>query len=460
MDCSDSRRFSNIRAKPNSLESAKTISLLVNVSIVKYTRAKKGEFVNSTIGTDRQASREQITAECIDRALHTLRQFLGLEVAFISEFESENRVIKHLDIEGDASPLSLGQSLPLDEGYCLDVVEGRLPELIPDTRLVARAASKPETDAFPIGAHVSVPIPLKEGGIYGTLCCLGAKPVPGLGEHDLQVMRAVAELIGSHLDILLVAHRKNDVRRLVIETAMAAGLPDIAYQPVFHLTNGQIVGAEALSRFPIEPIRSPDKWFAEAANVGLESALAELAIRHALTRFTAGFEAGVVLGLNISPSLVCQVDLVHLFDGFPCNQIYLEITEHEIVEDYEALADALVPVRALGVRVAIDDMGSGYANIRHVLKMKPDAIKIDASLINDIDKDFMKEAWLAGVMEFARLSSCVVLAEGIETEEELAVLHRLGVPLGQGFLLGRPMPVDDVIAAAVVSRTGPVAQHG
>ncbi|MCV9964913.1 EAL domain-containing protein [Pararhizobium sp. BT-229] len=402
--------------------------------------------------TDKRASREQITAECIDRALHTLRQFLGLDVAFISEFDNENRVIRHLDVEGDQSLLSVGQAIPLDEGYCLDVVEGRLPELIPDTSLVSRAAAKQETESFPIGAHVSVPIPLKEGGIYGTLCCLGMKPVPGLGERDLQVMRAVAELIGFHLDILLAAHRKNDVRRLVIETAMAAGLPDIAYQPVFRLATGQIVGAEALSRFPIEPVRSPDKWFAEAANVGLESALSELAIRHALTRFTAGFEAGVVLGLNISPSLVCQVDLVHLFEGFPCGQILLEITEHEIVEDYEALAEALVPIRALGVRVAIDDMGSGYANIRHVLKMKPDTIKIDASLINDIDKDPMKEAWLAGIMEFARLSSCEVLAEGVETKEELAVLHRLGVHLGQGFLLGRPMPVDEVIEAAIASR--------
>lgn len=412
---------------------------------------EKGQFVNSQ-NDDQRASREKITAECIDHALHTLRQFLGLDVAFISEFEDENRIIKHLDVEGDDSPFSVGLAIPLEQGYCLDVVEGRLPELIPDTSVVSRAAAKPETASFPIGAHVSVPIPLKDGGIYGTLCCLGVKPVPGLGERDLQVMRAVAELIGSHLDMLLDAHRKNDVRRVVIETAMAAGLPNIDYQPVVRLGTGEIVGAEALSRFPIEPARSPDKWFADAANVGLDQALAELAIRHSLARFTDGFDAGVVLGLNVSPSLVTKVDFAHLFEGFPCKQIFLEITEHEIVEDYEALADALVPIRALGVRVAIDDMGSGYANIRHVLKMKPDAIKIDASLINDIDKDPMKEAWLAGIMEFARLSSCVVLAEGVETEAELAVVKRLGVNLGQGFLLGRPMTVEAVIEAALAAR--------
>jgi EAL domain-containing protein (putative c-di-GMP-specific phosphodiesterase class I) len=413
--------------------------------------AEKGQFVNSH-NDDQRAIREKITAECIDHALRTLRQFLGLDVAFISEFEGENRIIKHLDTAGDASPLSVGLSIPLEQGYCLDVVEGRLPELIPDTSLVSRAAAKPETALFPIGAHVSVPIPLKDGGIYGTLCCLGIRAVPGLGERDLQVMRAVAELISSHLDILLDTHRKNDVSRVVIETAMAAGLPDIAYQPIFRLATGEIIGAEALSRFPVEPVRSPDKWFADAANVGLDRALAELAIRHSLTRFTDGFDAGVVLGLNISPSLVCQVDLVHLFEGFPCNQISLEITEHEIVEDYEALAEALVPIRALGVRVAIDDMGSGYANIRHVLKMKPDVIKIDASLITDIDKDPMKEAWLAGIMEFARLSSCVVLAEGVETVAELSVLTRLGVHLGQGFLLGRPMSVEAIIEAVVAPR--------
>ncbi|MBY3151366.1 EAL domain-containing protein [Rhizobium laguerreae] len=404
--------------------------------------------------SDIRGSREQITSECIDRTLRTLRQFLGLDVAFISEFEGKNRIIKHLDVEGEDSHISLGQVIPLTDGYCLDVVEGRLPELIPDTGLVAAAVAKPETESFPIGAHVSVPIPLSAGGIYGTLCCLGVRPVPGLGDRDLQVMRAVAELIGSHLDVLLHAHRKNDIRRVVIERAIAAGLPDIAYQPVFRLSTGEIVGAEALSRFPMEPARSPDKWFAEAADVGLERALAELAIRRSLTRFLTGFKAGLSLGLNISPSLACEVDLVHLFEGFPCDQICLEITEHEIVEDYAALADALVAVRALGVRLAIDDMGSGYANIRHVLKMKPNSIKIDASLINDIDNDPMKEAWLAGIMEFARLSSCVVLAEGVETADELVVLKRLGVHFGQGFLLARPMTVEAVVEAALASRIG------
>jgi EAL domain-containing protein (putative c-di-GMP-specific phosphodiesterase class I) len=268
-------------------------------------------------------------------------------------------------------------------------------------------------------------------------------------------MRAVADLIGSHLDVLLDAHRKNDISRVVIETAIAAGLPDIAYQSVYRLSTKEIVGAEALSRFPMEPFRSPDKWFAEAANVGLERALAELAIRHSLTRFLPGFKAGLVLGLNISPSLACEVDLIHLLSGFPCDQIYLEITEHEIIEDYEKLAEALVPVRALGVRLAIDDMGSGYANIRHVLKMKPNLVKIDASLISDIDKDAMKQAWLAGIMEFARLSSCVVLAEGVETHEELAVLNRLGVHFGQGFLLARPMAIETVVEAAIASRIEP-----
>lgn len=411
--------------------------------------------MDSHTDIDSRSSREQITTECIDRTLHTLRQFLGLDVAFISEFEGKDRIIKHLDVEAEDAHISLDQMLPLSDGYCLDVVEGRLPELIPDMDVVSAAAAKPETESFPIGAHMSVPIPLKDGGIYGTLCCLGVRPVPGLGDRDLQVMRAVADLIGSHLDILLDAHRKNDISRVVIETAIAAGLPDIAYQPVYRISTGEIVGAEALSRFPMEPFRSPDKWFAEAANVGLERALAELAMRHSLTRFLPGFKAGLVLGLNISPSLACEVDLIHLFEGFPCHQIYLEITEHEIVEDYEKLAESLVPVRALGVRLAIDDMGSGYANIRHVLKMKPNLIKIDASLINDIDKDTMKEAWLAGIMEFARLSSCVVLAEGVETDDELAVLKRLGVHFGQGFLLARPMAIETVVEAAIASRIEP-----
>lgn len=399
-----------------------------------------------------RASREQITNECVDRALRTLRVFLGLELAFISEMEGEKRVIKHLDTRGDRMPLAVGQVIPLSRGHRLEGFEGPLSQVIPDTCAVALGNTKGEVVEFPIGSHISVPIPLKEGGIYGTLCCLGALPVPGLGDRDLQVMRAVADLIGFHLDILLDAHRKNDISRLVIETAMAAGLPNIAYQPVYWLSTGQVVGAEALSRFPVEPIRSPDKWFADAANVGLDRALSELAIRHSLTQFTDCFEAGISLGLNLSPSLACEVDLVQLIEGFPPSQIYLEITEHEIVEDYEKLAAALEPIRALGVRVAIDDMGSGYANIRHVLKMNPDLVKIDANLISGIDTDPMKEAWLAGIMEFSRRSGCAVLAEGIETEAELEVLIRLGVHFGQGFLLAKPLPVEDVAKLAYSTR--------
>lgn len=405
-------------------------------------------FVNSTISENHSASREEITLECIDRALKSVRQFLGLDLAFISEFGESERTIRHLDYRTDGAPLEIGMSIPFDRGYCLDIAEGRLPEIIPDTHAVPLAAEKPETGSFPIGAHAGVVVPLRGGGIYGTLCCLNRTPVPDLGARDLQVMKAVAQLIGSHLDLMLEGGREKDVRRMVIEAALSVGMPEIAYQPVISLATGKIVAAEALSRFNVEPLRTPDKWFADAADVGLELVLSEVAIRRSLEGFADGFSAGLALGLNMSPRLICELDLKGVFDGFPLDLIVIEVTEHEIVEDYERLIAALAPLRLLGVQIAIDDMGSGYSNIKHVLKMVPNCVKLDSSLVKEIDSDPMKQAWLAGIMEFARRAGCDVLAEGIERQEELSVLQALGVTYGQGFLLGRPMVMENLLAAA------------
>jgi EAL domain-containing protein (putative c-di-GMP-specific phosphodiesterase class I) len=403
---------------------------------------------NSLLASDLRNGGPQSTAECIDNTLRVLRQFIGLDVAFIAEFGDTHRIIQHVD-EGLPDPLlELGQAIPMDVGYCLDVVEGRLPGLIADTRDFPLAVAKPETASFPIGCHLSVPIPLRNGDVYGTLCCIGTKPLPALGERDLEVMRAVAALVGSHLDTILEDRQRKIAMRTSIEAVISSGLPDIVYQPVIDIHTGRMVGAEALARFPSEPIRTPDLWFADATEVGLYEELTRAAIGKALECFGPAFEAGIALGLNISPSLAAQVDLEGMLTEYPTDRIFLEITEHDAVDDYDILSQTLTPLREKGVRIAIDDMGSGYANILHVLKVKPDAVKLDVSLIKDIDSDPAKQAWLAGVMEFARRSTCRVLAEGIETEAELLTLRELGVHYGQGFLLGKPMGIDLLVETA------------
>ena len=124
----------------------------------------------------------------------------------------------------------------------------------------------------------------------------------------------------------------------------------------------------------------------------------------------------------------------------------IEITEHAPVADYDALAQAIRPLRAHGVRLAVDDAGAGFASLRHILRLSPDVIKLDRALTAEIDSDAPREALAAALILFASRIGSTVVAEGIEREEELRTLRNLGVLYGQGYYLARPLPVEQVSA--------------
>jgi EAL domain-containing protein (putative c-di-GMP-specific phosphodiesterase class I) len=135
----------------------------------------------------------------------------------------------------------------------------------------------------------------------------------------------------------------------------------------------------------------------------------------------------------------------------------VEITEHELIEDYAHLLDALTPLRTAGIRLAVDDAGSGYASLRHILSLQPDIIKLDIALTRGVDTDPVRRALASALVGFARDTGSVIVAEGIETSAELAALQRLGVPLGQGFYLARPgdLPLPAVNLSAAAPATSP-----
>jgi EAL domain-containing protein (putative c-di-GMP-specific phosphodiesterase class I) len=112
------------------------------------------------------------------------------------------------------------------------------------------------------------------------------------------------------------------------------------------------------------------------------------------------------------------------------------VTEHAVIDDYVAFRLAMAQLE--GLRLAVDDAGAGFASFRHVLELKPAFVKLDRSLVADIDGDPVRQALMVGMSHFAKSVGCRLIAEGIETKAELATLMELGVPLGQGYLLGRP----------------------
>ena len=128
----------------------------------------------------------------------------------------------------------------------------------------------------------------------------------------------------------------------------------------------------------------------------------------------------------------------------PLDRLVLELTEHEQVEDCAALNAALQPARARGLRLAVDDAGAGCASMRHWLLLQPDLLKLDVSLVRDVDADDTKRALCAAIITFAQNTGIRVVAEGVETEAELAVLRALGADYGQGYLLRRPAPLAEL----------------
>ena len=212
----------------------------------------------------------------------------------------------------------------------------------------------------------------------------------------------------------------------------------MVFQPIMELRNRQIVGWEALARFHSLPLRPPNEWFAEAVEMELGVQLELMAIRSAM-RSLPSVPAGAYLSVNCSPRAAMSPELEKTL-GEHAPRMVVEITEHEAIEDYAALATTLEGLRALGLRIAIDDAGAGFASLRHTLLLRPDMLKVDISLTRDIDNDRAKRALTSALISFADEMGMSIIAEGIETQAELETLQSLGVPFGQGYFLAEPAP--------------------
>jgi sensor c-di-GMP phosphodiesterase-like protein len=181
----------------------------------------------------------------IDKVLHAVREHLGMDVAFLTEFRERNRIFRHVDAK-QAAPVKVGDTLSLTQGYCQRVVDGRLAQLIKNAAAHPEAAALPETDAIPIGSLLSVPIRLSDDS---------------LTERDLQVMRVLAKLLADQIDHEVSAVRLRAKRVDELLALMRRGEPSIVYQPIYDLESNRIAGVEALARFRSNPPVTPDVWF-------------------------------------------------------------------------------------------------------------------------------------------------------------------------------------------------------
>ena len=204
------------------------------------------------------------------------------------------------------------------------------------------------------------------------------------------------------------------------------------FQPVVDLTSHQVRGYEALTRF--EDGLAPDQHFSDARAVGLGSELESAAVAAAI-EVARRLPPEAWLSVNFSPAAVIDGHAAETIARSD-RPIVIEITEHEQIESYPALRRAIEGCGS--VRLSVDDAGAGYASLRHIAELRPDFVKLDIGLVRNIDADPARQALAAGLCHFAAETGTTLIAEGIETEVELDTVRRLGVHLGQGFLLGRP----------------------
>lgn len=217
----------------------------------------------------------------------------------------------------------------------------------------------------------------------------------------------------------------------------------MVFQPIVDLATGLVNGVEALARFGDDPKRTPDVWLADASELGM---------RHELE--TAAFDAAIAelpslpdelfLTVNLSPEVI---QLGGLWDRVPdatVRRLVVEVTEHAPIHDYDVLNEAIAPLRARGGLLAVDDAGAGFASLRHMLLLNADFIKIDGSLVTDVDRDRPRLALTSALINFGTDIGAVVIAEGIERRRDLETVKALGIAYGQGYLLGRPAALTDL----------------
>ena len=261
----------------------------------------------------------------------------------------------------------------------------------------------------------------------------------GKGTLSAEVTTDVIDELSSQLEQqdrkTEAARRRYDRIRGVIE---GPG-PAVAFQPIVDLDTLEMVGIEALARFSPEFHGPPNVWFAVAAAVGLQEQLEIAAVSSALEHI-GELDEGVWMSVNVSPTTAASPRFLEAVEPV-AGTLVLEITEHAPVHDYEGLNEALQEFRSAGGRLAVDDAGAGFSSLRHILRLAPDFIKLDGALTRDIDSDRTRRALGAALISFSAEIGRPIIAEAVESQEELETLRALGATFGQGFFLGPPGPL-------------------
>ncbi|MCW6512504.1 EAL domain-containing protein [Hyphomicrobiales bacterium BP6-180914] len=284
----------------------------------------------------------------------------------------------------------------------------------------------------------------------------GYEPDVLLKNADLALYRAKAEGRGCHrffepgMDERMQARRSMEID---LRRALALKQLELVYQPQFDLASSDIIGFEALIRWhhPTRGLVPPEEFIPFAEEIGVISAIGEWVLRTACKQ-AAAWPKPVAIAVNLSAlqfrggKLAETVISALAQSQLPVQRLELEITEGALLNNTDDVLNVLNRLRELGVAVSMDDFGTGYSSLGYLQKFSFNKIKIDQCFIRDIDTHADRQAILRAVTSLAVALRMKTIAEGVETEAELACIRAAGCDEVQGYLTGRPMPGGAVMA--------------
>lgn len=245
--------------------------------------------------------------------------------------------------------------------------------------------------------------------------------------------------------------------------ALERGDVEAFYQPIYRVGDGRLVGLEALVRWRKSngEYASPSTFIPPAERTGAIALVDEHVLGKAVAE-AAGWPAlaqSVFVSVNLSaatlarPHLVAKIEGLLSDAGLPARLLQVEITESAHIEDLPDAVRRISSLRALGVKVAIDDFGSGHASLNYLQCLPVDVVKLDRTLVTAVTSDVRRRRLLVGVNQMCDLLGLQVIAEGVELHDQLVCLSDIGIAMAQGFLLGRPVPVGEV--RDLIGESGP-----
>jgi diguanylate cyclase (GGDEF)-like protein/PAS domain S-box-containing protein len=240
--------------------------------------------------------------------------------------------------------------------------------------------------------------------------------------------------------------------------ALGRGEFQLAYQPIVRLQTGRIAGVEALLRWhdPERGLVRPGEFMPEAEETGLIHHIGAWVLREVCReaeRLQAAHPDGgpLMLSMNLSARQFEAPDFVDVVRGILAGSridpgtLYMEIGESSVMEDADAASSVLTELRAAGVRVSIDDFGTGFSSLMHLNRFPIDFLKIDGSFVEGLDREPSAGNIVTAVISMAHALGLPTIAEGVETSEQLYTLRRLGCDYAQGYLFARPQPLAEVL---------------